>query len=149
MALGNKLLLDISFGEDAEDNFIKKLKADWWEVQRWHKTSILDFHITRQPEDKRRKLERYYIELKTRNWVSSKTFPDTMIGANKLAEAWYKYYKEWIETLFIFTFTDWTFYYNPIEKYRTEFRPWRRDRGSNVDSAKGWIFIKELLKFDL
>lgn len=139
-----KFSKDLAFGEKKEDVLIKKLKEVGWEVERWHKTSILDFNISRQPDDKRRKVEQYYIEVKSRNDVSSTTYSDSMIWANKLAAAWQKYYIEWIETIFIFCFTDWIFYHNPIEKYRVEYRRWRVDRGSTIDKPKGWAFINKL-----
>lgn len=134
-----KLKTDLSFGEGKEDVIIKQLEAKGWIIDRGNKTSIIDFYARKKNEDGRKKDKVYYIELKTRrNWKAD--YNDTMIGANKMAEAWNKFYKEWIETIFLFSFTDGDYYYNPIKEHRTEYRAGRWDRGS-IDQKKGWLFI--------
>ena len=133
------LVSDLAFWEESEDVVATQLKELGFQtVEKTSKTALLDYRLT-----KGRKT--YYAELKTRK-CSHSQYPDTMIGANKLWEAWNLYYKEWIETLFLFKFTDWLFLYNPLEVYRREFKAWRWGRGfkkdwSPIDWKKGWIYI--------
>lgn len=131
-----KLLADLKFGEESEDDVKSLLEKQGYTVEKTSKTSITDFFLTKKVG---RKEIRYHAELKTRKCERS-LYPDTMIGANKLGEAWNLFYREWVETLFLFKFTDWLYSYNPLQIYRTEFKAWRWDRGS-IDWKKGWIYI--------
>ena len=142
-----KLLADLKFGEESEDCVKTMLEAQGYEVTTTSKTALTDFFLTRKVG---RKVVKYHAELKTRK-VERGKYEDTIIGGNKLWEAWNLFYKEWVETLFLFKFTDWLFSYNPIQVYRTEFKSWRWWRGfkkdwSLVDEKKGWLYInnKEL-----
>lgn len=122
---------------------MEQLRNRGWEIERGNKTSVLDFYVRKKNKDGRKKDIVYYIELKSRrNWKDD--YDKTMIGANKMAEAWSKFYKEWIETIFLFSFTDGDYCYNPIKEYYTEYRAGRWDRGS-IDQKKGWVFINNNL----
>ncbi len=135
-----KLLADLKFGEESEDDVKSLLEKQGYTVSKTSKTSLTDFFLTKGKK-------KYHAELKTRK-CERNLYPDTMIGANKLWEAWNLFYKDWVETLFLFKFTDWLYSYNPLQVYRTEFKAWRWDRGG-VDKKKGWLYInnEELNEF--
>ena len=126
------LLSDLKFGEDSEDLVLNILEERGYTVEKTSKTALTDFFITKGAK-------RFHAELKTRT-CSRVKYEDTMIGANKLGEAWNLYYKEGIETLFLFKFTDGLYSYNPIKQYRTEYKAWRWDRWG-IDKKKGWIYV--------
>lgn len=134
-----KLLSDLKFGFDSEDNVLKVLEDEGYTVEKTSNTALTDFFITKGSK-------RFHAELKTRT-VAKNAYVDTMIWANKLWEAWNLYYKEGVETLFLFKFTDGLYFYNPIKQYRTEYKAWRWDRWW-IDKKKGWIYVnnKDLSK---
>ena len=127
-----KLKADLSFWECSEDNVLSVLEGKGYTVEKTSKTALTDFLITKGKQ-------KYYVELKTRK-CKLKDYPDTMIGANKLWEAWNIYYKEGVETLFFFKFEDGLYFYNPTSQYRKEFKAGRWDRWG-IDSKKWWIYI--------
>jgi len=107
-------LSDLKFGEDSEDVVLKILEERGYTVEKTSKTALTDFFISKGAK-------RFHVELKTRTCSRIK-YEDTMIGANKLGEAWNLYYKEGVETLFLFKFTDGLYSYNPIKQYRVEYK---------------------------
>lgn len=131
---------DYSFWIENEEKVIDYLEWAWYKVERTKsKTSIHDFFITHLDK-------KVNVELKTRR-VTVDKYSDTLIGANKLGEAWNRFYKKGEETLFFFSYTDWLFYINPFELIpRREFKLQRYDRW--IDSAKWWIYYntKDLKK---
>jgi len=126
---------NLSHWEESEDNIKTKLERLGFSVTDTNKTAIHDFLIERN-------WITYSVELKTRN-CERLTYQDSMIGANKLAEAWQKWYKDWIETLFLFQYTDGLYYVAPLkwETPRKDYKAWRFDRGK-IDWKKGWIYYK-------
>jgi len=131
-----KLLHDLSFWEKKEETFVSILTKEWWtEIKRKGKMNVHDY-IATSPKG-----EKFSLELKTRRCEKNQ-YDDALIWANKLAEAWSLYYKEWLTTLFVFQYVDWVFYINPLDySPRREFKLQRFDRG-NVDNKKGWIYFK-------
>ncbi len=131
---------DYEFGVENEWRVIEYLESNWYVIHReWNPTSILDFKITHDWRN-------VNIELKTRRCTKD-AYEDTLIGANKLGEAWNKFYSKWEETLFFFSYTDWLFYINPFDYTpRRSFVLQRWDRW--IDSAKGWLYYntKDLKK---
>lgn len=126
---------DEAFGLSLEDRVKEHLESKWRNVETTNKTSVIDFVITKGKEKK-------YIELKSRR-CSSKTYPTTMIGLNKLIKAHKIYDTSWYTTLFFFSFTDWLFYLNPqkcLPKY--ERKAWRWDRGG-FDKKK-WYCLYDI-----
>lgn len=109
------------------------LKSLWYNIEENKETSILDWRITHE-------WKTVHIELKSRRCKHS-DYDDTMIWENKLINAKEKFEKNWDETLFFFSYTDWLYYINPIqnEPDRLETRMGRYDR-LGFDKPKPWIF---------
>lgn len=130
----NKLFKDLQFGFDSEKEVEEILVSLWLNVTRTEDVAILDYIITDCNNN------RINIELKTRRNKST-DYPSTMIGANKLGEAYNNFYKNGIITLFLFKFTDGIYYLNPFEQSSDviEYKAWRWDRGS-LDWKKGWLY---------
>lgn len=130
----NKLFKDLQFGFDSEKEVEEILVSLWLNVTRTEDVAILDYIITDCNNN------RINIELKTRRNKST-DYPTTMIGANKLGEAYNNFYKNGIITLFLFKFTDGIYYLNPFEQSSDaiEYKAWRWDRGS-LDWKKGWLY---------
>lgn len=124
---------DYNFGVESEVKIIEYLEWLWYKVEApTTTTSIHDFIIYTE------KWNKVNIELKTRR-CNKDAYEDTLIWANKLWEAWNKYYKSWEETLFFFAYEDWLYYLNPFDiTPRREFKLQRWDRG--IDSKKGWLY---------
>ena len=89
------------------------------------------------------------VELKTRR-VAKDTYPTTLIWANKLWEAWNKFYKNGEEMLFFFSFTDGLYFLSPFDHVPEErvFKLQRYDRG--IDNEKGWLYysVDNLIKIE-
>ena len=129
-----KLLNDIAFGEKAEDTVITLLREQGWtEIEKTGKMNVHDYRATNSEWTK------FSLELKTRK-CTKEQYEDTLIGANKMAKAYELFYKEGIETLFLFSFTNGLFYLNPFDHSpRREYKLQRFDRGG-VDSKKWWLY---------
>ena len=122
---------DYSFGTNKEDVVISELNTLGYEVEKEWKTSIHDLKFSKDWIS-------YSWEIKTRR-CDKDTYPDTLIGANKLWEAWNKYYSSWVETIFFFVYQDWIYYIRPFEHIpRKDFLLQRWDRW--IDSKKWWIY---------
>lgn len=94
--------------------------------------AILDWKVTLRKK-------KVNIELKSRR-ATKDQYDDTLIWANKLAEAWKKYYSDGEETLFFFSYTDWLFFINPLNLVpRREFKLQRWGRWG-IDKPKGWLY---------
>jgi len=133
-------LEDYSFWIESEEKIIQWFISNGYTVERNDKTAIHDFSFS----FKGRKVN---VELKTRKCLSS-SYPDTLIGANKMGEAWNKFYTEGEETLFLFAFDDGLYYIAPLNYLpRKEFKLQRWDRGW-IDKPKGWVYFetKDLIK---
>lgn len=126
---------DYSFGVESERVVMEYLKKLWYNIEiDENKMSIHDWKITHE-------WRAVNVELKTRR-CNHNTYDDSLIGANKLGEAWKKYYSKWEETLFFFSYTDWLFYINPLDALpRREYTTQRWDRW-DFDRAKGWIYFQ-------
>jgi len=126
---------DFAFGLEGESNVWELFENLGWKVEPTNNTDVLDFKIIDKHSNE------VWIELKTRR-CEINTYPDTMIGLNKLIEAYKRYNKEWLYTIFVFKFTDWLYYINPFFALpRFDYRKGRYDRGG-FDSEKGWIYFK-------
>lgn len=124
---------DYSFWVDNEWKIVEYLRKLWYEVETNHETSIHDWKITNN-------WRAVHIELKSRRCARD-AYKDTLIWANKLGEAWNKYYSKWEETLFFFSYTDWLFYINPLDYLpRRDYVLQRWDRW-DFDKAKWWIYF--------
>lgn len=133
------ILDEIQFGEEAEKAVEQYLLSIWYEVERTPWMAIHDFVIKKDNKI-------VSVELKTRR-CSINTYPTTLIGANKLWEAWNRYYATWEETLFFFLFDDWLYYINPLS-YIPD-RQFKLQRfGRWIDKAKWWLYYNtnELIK---
>lgn len=136
----DKFTKDYILWIDNEDKVIKYLESVGYNIQRNGDTDIHDFIILNS------KGKPVNVELKTRRCTKDK-YEDTLIWANKLAEAWKKYYSEGEETLFFFSYTDWLFLINPLEYIpRRDYKLQRWDRW--IDNPKGWLYYdtKDLKK---
>lgn len=125
---------DYNFGVENEEKVIAYLKSAWYTVEESKDDmSIHDFKITHN-------WNKVNIELKTRR-CNKDTYEDTLIGANKLGEAWNKFYSKGQETLFFFSYEDWLYYINPFDYIpKREYKLQRWDRW--IDSAKWWLYYK-------
>ncbi len=136
-----KLLADLEFWKENENVVEQWFKENGYQiVPSGSDTSIFDFHI----ELSWRKVN---LELKTRRCAKDQ-YEDTLIGANKLWEAWHKFYANGEETLFLFSYTDGLYYLNPLEAIpRRSYTLQRWDRGG-IDKPKGWVYYntKDLKK---
>jgi len=132
---------DFHFWLESESKVGELFEKLWRTVQPTTDTDILDFKIIDKNKNE------VWLELKTRRCAIN-TYPDTMIGLNKLIEAYKRYNKEWLYTIFVFQFTDWLYYINPFFALpRFDYRRGRYDRGG-FDQEKGWIYYqtKDLIK---
>jgi len=128
-----KLQEDLEFWKLSEGELSSLLKDYGRTVEATPDTDILDFKII----DKHWK--EVWLELKTRRCDKS-TYPDTMIGINKLIEAFKRYNDDGLFTLFLFKFTDWLYYINPfLNLPRFDYRKGRYDR-LWIDSEKWWCY---------
>jgi hypothetical protein len=82
-------------------------------------------------------IKKVIVEVKKRNNNYSK-YPTTMIGENKYIRA-YHYYKKDYKVLFVFIFTDGTYYYNYSGEDIKPKIGGRRDRG--IKEYKNYIYI--------
>ena len=139
--LESKFTKDYVLGIKNEERVVAYLESLWYKIERNEKMSVHDFIIV---WDKGKAVN---VELKTRR-VAYWDYDTTLIGANKLAEAWKKYYSDWEETLFFFSYTDWLYLVNPLEviPFNKEYKLARWDRG--IDKPKGWLYYhtKDLKK---
>ena len=134
---------DYDFWIESENKILAHLNKAGYKIEP-HKEemSVLDFIMT--ADDKK-----VNIELKTRRCTKD-AYVSTLIWANKLSEAWNKFYKHWEETLFLFSYMDWLYYINPFDFIpKRDFRLQRWDRG--INSAKWWLYydtknLKEIFK---
>ena len=124
---------DLEFGENSEDAVKLYLEEEWYEVENTERCAITDYVLTCPNWTKS------HVELKTRrNSVS--TYPTTMIGLNKVEKAVELYEKHWEKTRFLFSFTDWLYYIDPLkDKYSVEEKRGRFDRGG-FDKVKKWAY---------
>ena len=129
-----KLLADLTFGENEEDSVIDKLKlAGWSNIKKTGKMNVHDYRAIDS------EWTSWSLELKTRR-CTKEQYEDTLIGANKMAKAYELFYKEGIETLFLFQFTNWLYYLNPFNHSpRRDYKLQRFDRGG-IDNKKGWLY---------
>jgi hypothetical protein len=123
---------DHSFWVKNEKLIIGYLESLWYKIERNNKTDIHDWRITKG-------WATVNVELKTRR-CNYNDYEDTLIWANKLWEAWNKYYLNWECTLFFFSYTDWLFYVNPLETLpnKIEYKKFRWDRWE-FDKPKWWL----------
>lgn len=123
---------DYDFGTWNEIKILEYLKGRGYIIEaKDDKMSILDFVMSAEGK-------KVNIELKSRR-CDKDTYPDTLIGANKLAEAYNKFYKNWEETLFFFSYKDWLYYINPLNYIpRREYKLQRWDRW--IDKPKWWLY---------
>lgn len=131
---------DHSFGVENEKIVIEYLEKLWYNIEKNDKMSIHDWRITHE-------WRAVHIELKSRR-CGCLDYDDTLIWANKLGEAWSKYYSDWEETLFFFSYTDWLYYINPLDSLpRRDYLLQRWDRWK-FDKPKWWIYFntKDLKK---
>ena len=128
-----KLLEDLEFWKESEIKTKNIFKEMWYEVEETEQLAIHDFVF-------KKNWVRLNVELKTRR-CKKNTYDDTLIGANKMWEAWNKFYSKWEETIFLFQYEDWLFFINPFDHTpRREYMLQRWDRG--IDKKKGWIYFK-------
>ena len=126
------VIKDLTFWEGKEAIVADYYRGEGWEVRISSRWAILDFLITKWKKQ-------MFLELKTRR-CKSLTYPTTMIGANKKAEAIMKWDKEWIETRFLFLFEDWLFELNPFTSLPIyERKLWRWDRW-DIDKKKLYLY---------
>lgn len=124
---------DLSFWKESEKLIIKAFEEMWYKVDINWATSIHDFKFMKKGVITN-------VELKTRR-CSKEQYPDTLIWANKLWEAWNKFYTNWEETIFLFKYTDWLYHINPFDFVpRREHKLQRRDRG--IDKKKWWLYYE-------
>ena len=127
-----KLKHDLSFWINSEDSIKTIMEKKGWEMEGTDDMAIHDFIAKKD-------WKTYSLELKTRR-CNKDQYNDTLIGANKLAEAWKHYYKSWMETLFLFKYEDGLYYLNPLNlSPRREYKLQRFDRGG-VDAKKWWLY---------
>ena len=125
---------DYKFWVDKERDIGEMLEQKGYIIWEAHKTT--DIHDISFSKWK----NLYSWEIKSRRNTKDQ-YEDTMIGANKLEEAWWRYYKEWVETIFFFIFTDWIYFLRPFECIpRIEYKAGRWDRGA-IDRKKGWAYF--------
>lgn len=123
---------DLDYWLDKEKELIEVFTTLWYELTETSLTDILDFTLLHN-------WNKVNVELKSRR-CSREAYPDTMIWANKLAEAYKKFYTDWEETLFIFNYDDWIYYVNPFTTTaRIEYKKFRWDRWG-FDKPKGYLF---------
>ena len=123
---------DLEFWLASEEKTKESIKLLWLDIYKnTDKYSTFYFYIILN-------WIKFNIELKTRRFNKDK-YSTTIIGANKLAEAYNLFYKYWEYSLFLFKFTDWLFYINPFQTFPEKFDyiKYRYDRGS-LDAPKGW-----------
>ena len=126
------VIKDLTFWEGKEAIVADYYRGEGWEVRISSRWAILDFLITKWKKQ-------MFLELKTRR-CEHLTYPTTMIGANKKAEAIMKWDKEWIETRFLFLFEDWLFELNPFTSLPIyERKLWRWDRW-DIDKKKLYLY---------
>ncbi len=127
---------DYKFWTENEIKILEYLKSRGYKIEaKEDKMSVLDFVMDKDGKN-------VNIELKTRR-CNRDTYKDTLIWANKLAEAYNKFYKNWEETLFFFSYKDWLFYINPFDSIpRREFKLQRWDRW--IDKPKWWLYFNTL-----
>lgn len=114
---------DLEFWERSEENIGDMFVKLGRRIERTEGTDILDFKLI----DK--KGREVWMELKTRR-CKKDDYPDSMIGMNKVVEAFKRYDKSWLYTIFLFKFTDWLYYVNPFFVLpRFDYKAWRWDRG--------------------
>lgn len=132
---------DYSFWINKEEEIVTYLESLWYSIESNWKTSVHDWRITNE-------WRTVHIELKSRR-VECLKYDDTLIWANKLGEAWNKYYKDWEETLFFFSYTDWLYYINPLNiiPNNREYKKFRWDRWE-FDKPKWWVLynVRDLKK---
>jgi len=87
--------------------------------------------------DLKDKIKKVIVEVKKRNNEYNK-YPTTMIGENKYIRANH-YYKKDYKVLFVFIFTDGTYYYNYSGEDIKQKIGGRRDRG--IKEYKNYIYI--------
>ena len=131
-----KLQCDLSFWFASEEETIKVLEELWLTVEQTSQSDILDYII------KDSQWNTINIELKTRR-NEKEAYDTTLIGANKLAEAYNSFYKKGVITLFLFKFTDGLYYLNPLTIAPDElaYKVVRWDRGK-IDGKRGWLYYK-------
>lgn len=130
-----KLLADLALWESSEDLLLKWFERNWYTIRRSENpNAILDFTLEHNWKN-------VHLELKTRR-CNKADYEDTVIWANKLAEAWSKFYSYWEETLFLFQYLDGLYYISPLDVVpRRQHTLMRWDRWW-IDKPKGWIFYK-------
>ena len=137
-----KLKEDLTFGLWAEKKVKEMFESIWFEVISTSLTDLLDFQLKKDNIT-------YHCELKTRRFEKDK-YPTTLIWANKIAEAYKRYYYSWEQTLFLFWFTDWLYWLNPfkVSPHEIEYKKFRWDRG-DIDKPKWWFLyhINDLTLF--
>lgn len=128
---------DLQFGLESEDRILTILQKR------------VDINITPTPQfhsfDYFCASTKTYYELKTRR-NKHNTYPDTMVGANKL-----KFAKEHTENkyVFLFNFTDGLYYHNwDINKNYDIKMGGRCDRGRAEINEYFYIKVNDLLKFE-
>lgn len=126
-----KLKEDLEMWMASELEVKKVFEQLWFKVKLTSDTDILDFELSKD-------WVVYHSELKTRR-VEKDKYPTTLIWANKIAEAYKRYYTSWEQTLFLFLFTDWLYWLNPFKTLpaEIEYKKFRWDRG-NIDKPKWW-----------
>lgn len=130
-----KLREDLSYWFLKEKDVSEYFKELWRKIIPTEDTDILDFKI----EDKN--WNEVWMELKSRR-CSVEQYEDSMIGINKLIEAYKRYNEWWIYTIFAFKFTDGLYYINPFFSLpRFDYKRGRWDRGK-LDQPKGWVYYK-------
>lgn len=124
---------DFEYWKEWETKLAEALKQFWRTIEQQSSNSILDFKLFDW------KWKEVLVELKTRK-VNKDEYPDTMIGLNKLIEAYKRYDEAWIYTLFVFQFKDWIYWVNPFFVLpRFDHLKWRWDRWG-FDKVKGYIY---------
>lgn len=124
---------DFKYWEEWEKSISKALEDLWRRVEKQSTNAIIDFKLF----DK--KGREVWVEAKTRK-CNREDYPDTMIGLNKLIEAYKRYDTDWLYTLFIFKFKDWIYWINPFFVLpRFDYLQWRWDRWG-FDKKKGYIY---------
>lgn len=131
-----KLKEDLSYWLIKEKDVALYFETLWRKIIPTQDTDILDFKI----EDKN--WNEVWMELKSRR-CSVSQYEDSMIGINKLIEAYKRYNEQWIYTLFMFKFTDGLYYINPFFSLpRFDYRRGRWDRGNIDKKEKGRCYYK-------
>lgn len=126
---------DYTYWTKKEEIIKELLEKEWFTVELSEsKTSLHDLTFSKG------KTASFTGEIKSRR-VEKNKYKDTLIGANKLAEAYAAYYKDGVEPIFFFIYTDGIYYLNPFDCLeRREYKLQRWDRGW-IDKKKGWLYF--------